>query len=229
MRRKQLSKAELAYCHKTLSSDTLAALVLNALALGESLSVVRFSDGELAVLEHEQPARTSACLRDPGWRTKYGMEGADIKKITADLQFAAQHATYVAPSISGLYMPWFNLYPFMADRPWFVDAFYMYYWKVADRVPDIVKAANSVHIINRNWAALATAMRGKFGLVHTKVTGFALNSWQDVDAARDSALQAHAELVLVSGGPPGKRLPVDITAAYKCVALDVGCGLEVCI
>jgi len=172
---------------------------------------------------------TAPCISDDHWRTKYGMVGADFKRVANDLLFAAKNSTYVAPSISGIYLSIYNTYPYMLDRPWYVDAFFVYYWKAADRWQEILPAAQSIHIINRDWETLTRQLKGKYGLVHTKVTGFPINSWQDVDAARTSALQTKAELVLVSGGPPGKRLPADIAAAYRCVALDVGCGLEVCV
>lgn len=229
MRRKQLSAAEQQYCRKTMSSDALAALVLDALDSGKTLSVARFSDGEIAVMSYAFYGHTAGCLTDAHWLKKYGMMNADLKKVAGDLMYAAQHSTYTAPSISGLYLPTYNAYTFMADREQYVDTFYAYFWKAAERWQEILPTAKSIHIINRNWKTLATGLKGKYGLVHTRITGFPLNSWEEVPTARQSAEQNRAELVLVSGGPAGKRLPADIAKSYNCVALDVGCGLEVCV
>jgi hypothetical protein len=229
MTRRALTKEQLNYCYKTLSSDALAALVLDAIERKRPMSVARFSDGERAVLESADTGRAVGCVQDEAWLKKYGMWEADIKKVAADLRVAAVHSTFVSPTISGLYLPSFNLYPYMKERTWYIDAFYVYYWKVADRVQEILQAAKSIHIINRDWSKLATAMKGKFGLVGTKITGFPLENWRGVPDAKASADSARAELVLVSGGPAGKRLPADIVGTHPCVALDVGCGLEVCL
>ena len=229
MYRRALTKDELVYCHKTLSSDALAALVLDAMDRHTPLSVARFSDGELAVLNSGASGKPTGCTTNAVWLKQYGLEGADMKQVAEDLRYAAEHSTFVSPTISGIYLSQFNLYPYMKDRPRYIDAFYVYFWKHADRIESILKAAKSIYIINRDWKKMATAMSGKFGMVGTRITGFPLDNWRQVPDAWADAVAAQAELVLVSGGPAGKRLPADIAQAHPCVALDVGCGLEVCI
>ena len=225
LQRKRLAPVELAWLHKTISSDSLAAIVLHHMEQCKSMSVVRFSDGERGVLQHAETKQANHVTGDAGWITRYGMSGASIQDIAVDLLRAAREATYVSPTISGLYIPSFNLYPYMQDRPYFIDAFYTYVWKANGRVETILRQAKSVHLINRNWQTLAPALEAKYKLPY-KITGFALNDWRDRRAAIDSALRSRAELVLISGGPPGKILPVDIAHAMQCVALDVGCGVD---
>lgn len=225
MIRKKLTKPELAFCHKTLSSDALAALTLHHLAVGEPMSVVRFADGEHAVMEAGLYGRPSGCTTDAHWLGKYGMDGADMKAVAIDLKEAAHKATYVAPSISGLYMRNYDLYEHMIDRTYYVDTFYMYFWRSAGRLDEILKAVKSIHMLNRDWQKLAPTLQTKYNLT-CKLSGFALNSWRDRDQALQSAIESKAELVLVSGGPSGKILPTRITAQRPCVALDVGCAIE---
>jgi len=215
-----LTDEQLSYCARTMSSEALAAIIVHRLVTNIPTSVVRQADGEKCIIARTKGEGTASFLEDPTWLAKYGLTAADLDGVAEDLLWAGNNADFFAPSVSGLWRHKYNLYPYFENREQFVDVFYHRMWAERGRVAPVLQAARGVIVLHRDHEAVAANLKQNYGLQH--VESFPLSSWKDQEAAKEFVQQSRNQLVLVSGGPAGKRFIVELAADCQRVVLDVG-------
>jgi hypothetical protein len=219
----KLTKEQLNLCSRTLSSTALAATIIHNILSRVPTSVVRMGDGELAIIRSgKNPTKGPKFLTDKKWLEMAGVDGMDLGMLSRKLFWAGQHATYFAPSLSGLYLKQYDLYPvFGRIRPKFIDVTYPMLWYYGAQVRHILKAA-PVLVLSRQADTISKLLATKYD---AKVSGFELASWKDHDAAKAIAKQSLARTILVAGGPAGKPLVVELAKETGKVVLDLGRSL----
>ena len=220
-----LDDGQRAFCNKILSSDALAALLIDRTIRGVPTSLIRMSDGERAFMAHARGDKPTSFMRDPRWLARYGLTGADQKKVGEDLLWAGQQADYLACTISGLFHGAFVLHPYFPEREQFIDQFWPAMMKVTDRVGPLLRAAPSL-VLHREWGSIVPELKSRSKLVD--IHGERLDSWRDHDALMERVRRHHAGLVLVSGGASGKAFIVRLAQYTGKVVLDVGEAMQGC-
>lgn len=220
----KLDDQDKAFCNKILSSDALAAILIDRIKDRVSTSVIRMSDGERAMIRHAQGGPMEAFMRDNAWLQRYGLWQADLKKVGQDLLEAGQDADFLACTISGLFLKNFRVHDIFPDRKQFIDQFYPTMWNATDRVGDVLRSG-SVLVLHRNHATIVPTLRKKYGLA--KISGLPLTSWGEHKRYLQDLVIHEADIILVSGGAAGKPFCVKLARESngKCV-LDVGEALE---
>jgi hypothetical protein len=214
-----LSDEDKAFCNKILSSDALAAMLIDRIKKQVPTSVIRMSDGERSIIVHSQGGETAAWLRDAQWLRRYGLTGADLTQVGTDLLWAGKEADFLACTISGLFWDIFRVHQFFPDRTQFIDQFYPQLWKATDRVGAVLRAG-PVLILHREHARLTQVFKKLYKL--PDITGLPLNSWQDHANYLLRLKQHPASTILVSGGAYGKVFCVRLAQVTGKVVLDVG-------
>lgn len=212
----------IAFCNKIMSSDALAALIMDRLKKGQSASVVRMSDGERAFIAHAQGKPPSSFMKDPEWLARYGLTGADQKKVGLSLLKAGEHADFLACTISGVFWDCFKVHPYFPRRQQFVDQFYWNMWKATDRLMPILRHG-PVLVLHRKHEEICRTLRDKH---QVEAQGLRLDSWHDHETLLDSVKHRPERLVLVSGGASGKYFCVRLAKLTGKVVLDAGEGLS---
>jgi hypothetical protein len=222
---KALDTSERDFVSKILSSEALAILIMDRIIRGVPTSVVRMADGEKALLDvaHDLPPRHF--LLDEAWLTKYGLAGKDLKEIGRDLLWAGMHADFFAPAVSGVFVPGYNVHQYFPDREQFIDQFYHRQWWDRGRVKAVMHAG-PVMVLTRNHKDVAQRLRELYDLPRNYLFSHRLDSWRDQEAAQEAVQASAAELVLVTGGPSGKRWIVEMARDTGRVVLDLGGALE---
>lgn len=216
---------EIAFCRKILSSDALAALLIDRIRKRVPTSLIRMSDGERAFIECALSGRKEPFMADPKWLTRYGLKGADQVSVGRDLLWAGNHADFLACTISGLFLDNFNVHQHFPDRPHFIDQFWPQFFKTTDRVGPFLSQAPCL-VLHREHESIVPALKEKYGL--SDVSGMTLNSWHDHARLMDRVLDHHARLVLVSGGASGKAFIVRLASHTGKVVVDVGEAMQGC-
>ena len=206
-------------CHKMLNSDALAALLVDALLSGTPTSVVRMSDGERALMQLSETGETVDFLQDQEWLKKYGLYGADLACVGRRLIQANREATFVASTISGLYLSAFNCFKWSAERKHLISSFYAYELVNSGRIQSIMDVSGGVLVLHRRGPELAQMIYHKY---RADARGFVLDSWKDHASLLKEVKQCPHKLVLVSGGASGKPFCVDIARETGKTVLDVG-------
>ncbi|OQA09846.1 MAG: hypothetical protein BWY66_00385 [bacterium ADurb.Bin374] len=221
----KLSAEDWAFTDKILSSDALAAQLITRVKDRVPTSVIRMSDGERAVIKHAKDGSLAGFLKDPVWLKRFGLEGADIRKVGEELLLAGNNADYLACTVSGLYLPQYRVHNLFPDHRQFIDSFYPRMWWATYRVGDVLKAGQ-VLILHRNQAALVPKLAERYGL--KGVEGMTLDSWRDQEGLLERVREHPASTVLVSGGPSGKPFCVKLARVAGKVVLDVGEAMTNC-
>ncbi len=213
----------ISFCYKILSSDALAALILDRLKKGQSASVIRMSDGERAFMAHAQGAAPTAFMKDPSWLARYGLTGIDQKKVGKDLLWAGQNADFLACTISGVFDASYRVHPYFPKRQHFIDQFWPTLWWATDRVASVLRHG-PVMVLHREHVSIVPVLRAKYQL--TAVEGRSLDSWKDHDRLIAEMKNHPTRLMLVSGGASGKAFCVRLAQQAHKVVLDVGESLQ---
>lgn len=222
--KKALTPDERDFCLHTIAPNAFAALVINSLVRNEHLTCVRASDGERALITHYlHDAELASFLRDDDWLTRYGVKGADMKQMGHDILEAGNAATFLAPTISGLWLPQFKVVDLFTPRKSYVDIFYPYSWGNAkDMLCGVLNAANKVFLAHHKYEQLNKSLKDNKSIT-AELTGYPLASWTQHDEVLQAVQQSKPNLVLVCGGPHGKVLVHRIgQLGLKCVVLDTG-------
>ena len=207
------------FCNKILSSDALAAQIVDRIKRGVPTSVIRMSDGERAIMAVSRGEPAAGFLNDQNWLRRYGLMGANLRQVGADLLWAGKEADYLACTISGLFWNIFRVHPYFPERQQFIDQFYPQMWNCTDRVGAVLRAG-PVLVLHREHARLAPLLAKKYGL--SDIDGAILNSWQDHNKLLVQVKAHLAKTVLVSGGASGKPFCVRLAKETGKVVLDVG-------
>lgn len=214
-----LTEDQLAFTDKMLSSEALAAQIIDRIKRRIPTSVIRMSDGERGIIAHSQGAVMTGFMRNPEWLKRYGLDGADLAQVGNDLLWAGMKADYLACTISGLFWNEYKVDNYFNSRSRFIDQFYPRLWETTGRVGAILRAG-PVLVLHRNHKELVPILTQKYDL--KGATGMPLNSWRD-QARLLTALTNHpATTILVSGGASGKPFCVRLAQATGKVVLDVG-------
>jgi hypothetical protein len=214
-----LTEKDNQYLSKTISSDALFAVLMAKLRNGERASVIRTADGERALLDHAiNGAKLSDFLRDPAWLTKYGLAGTDLAQVGRDLLEYGNRATYLACSISGLFMPGYNTHQFFPNREVYADQFFPTLWEATGRVEPLLRQG-PVLVLHREHQRVCGTLTAKYNCA---AHGLSLSSWRDHEPLMTEVAKRPERLVLVSGGPSGKPFCVKLAEATGKVVLDVG-------
>ena len=219
-----LTEEEIAHLQKTVSSESLAALITHRLINRIPTSVIRMSDGERAAINVAEGGDTIAEFRNEAWLNRYGLMGANMKEVGANLLKAGKEADFLACSISGLYLAPYRTWPFFKDRTCFCDQFYPQLWSAMERIGSVFAVSRGgIIVLHRSADVLANRLHDKYRVY---AFGMHLNSWKDhAGILRDIAKRPEG-LVLVSGGASGKWLCVQIAKATGKVVLDIGEAME---
>jgi len=219
---KTLDNRQLSICENTLDSVALAASIIHRITHGIPTSVVRESDGERCIIQYGKTGKLTRFLRDDAWLRKYGVYGADLKHVAAELLRAGNMATYLGAPIAGFWKPKYDIYQHFPERKTFISVFYHRDWVAKEILGDVLQCGK-VMVLHRDHEMIAEQLRQQYNL--EQVESCKLGSWQDHAAVHLAVARSSAKILLVSGGPSGKALVVDLAARYGRVALDVGNGM----
>ena len=215
-----MTKDELAYCSKVLSSDALATMIVHRVLMGIPTSLIRMSDGERSLIECTKGNPVIPEQQDERWLARYGLLGADLKKVGEKLLEAGRTADYLACSISGVYLPQYRTWEYFPEREVFVDQFFATLWEATDRVGAVLSSApKGVVVLHREAPQIAARLIARYGI---KATGVVLNSWKDHERILNTTTAQKEQIFLVSGGPAGKWLCVQLAKISGSVVLDIG-------
>ena len=220
-----LSEDEIAFCERILSSDALAALLIHRIHAKIPTSLIRMSDGERAFIAHHLGAGQAGFMQDHKWLSRYGLVGADQKRVGEDLLWAGNHADFLACTISGLFHGAFVVHPYFPDRQLFVDQFWPQFLKTTDRVGPLLRAGKCL-VLHREHQSIVPELSKRYGL--DGVSGKTLNCWKDHERLLDEVAEHDASTVLVSGGASGKAFIVRLAQHTGKVVLDVGEAMQGC-
>ncbi len=217
----QLNQEQKDICLKTISSKATFALVGDAIARKEGLSIVRVGDGEAKILEWPRDKPFDAFNdREATWNSRLGIDGLDVAAIQKNILEAGNTCTYFAPSVSGISMGTYNLYHYFDPRPYYLDNFFVNQW-TGDMVKMLLEASGGAFIVHKEAGALVENFCKHYNLPASMFGTFEKRSWRDNEEAVEAAINSPHQLVLFSAGPAGKIIAPHIARAGK-VALDVG-------
>jgi hypothetical protein len=225
---KKLSAEEKSICTRTLSPNAAFALVADALARQESLSVIRMGDGEHRILQSDPDQPFSFFEKEhPGWNRRLGIEGMPTDLMQKNIIEAGNRCTYFAPSVSGISLPHYDLYSYFEPRPFYLDNFFVENW-LANMIKQLLLASGGLFILHREPEKIVANFRAHYDLSEKElpVDYFQKDSWQDNEAAIAAVLASPARLVLFSAGPGGKIIGPEIAeCSGNKVVIDVGNSL----
>lgn len=221
----EMNDENLAFCNRILSSDALAALLIDRVRRSVPTSLIRLSDGERAYMAYAQGEEKAPFMRDPKWLARYGLTDCDPKKVGRELLECGNQADYLACTISGLFWDIYKLHPYFSNRPQFIDQFWPALMACTDRVGALLRSGPTL-VLHREQHAIVPALRDRYGLVDCN--GMELNSWKDHEGLYEAVGAHHAKLVLVSGGASGKAFIVKLAQKTGKVVLDVGEAMQGC-
>lgn len=218
-----LDGSKLAFTNKILSSDAFAAQIIDRIKKRTPTSAIRMSDGERGFIVASQTGRISTFMKNDKWLKEYGLLGSNHIEVGNSLLEAGKCADYLACTISGVFREVYNTHKFFPNRKQFVDQFYPKLWNATGRTKDVLNAG-SVLVLHRKPQMIVDGLIRKYGL-EKGCDGMVLDSWKDQACLLDEVGKHDAEIVLVSGGPSGKKFCVDLAQQTGKVVLDVGCAL----
>lgn len=214
------------FTDKLMSSEGFAAQIVDRIKRKLPTSVARFSDGERGFIKHGQGGAREWFMNTEDWLKRYGVEGANLAKIGRDVLLAGQRADYVGIPLAGVYWPCFDTFSLFPERKRFVDHYYPLIWEACGYVGAILSVGR-VFVLHREFEAVLSDLRAKYG-IRADSSGMRLDSWRDHECILDT-LPAHpGDIVLVSGGPSGKLLCVNLAQKTGAVVLDVGEAMGAC-
>lgn len=220
---KKLSDAQKEICLKTVSSKAIFALVGDAIASKESMSIVRMGDGERKILASDTTqVFTGFNQTHEGWNARLGIEGMPVKTLQESLIEAGNTCTYFAPSVSGISFPEYDLYQYFNPRTQYFDNFYVNDW-THEMIRMLFEASDGIFILHREYKKIISSFKKHYTLPeHKRIDGFLKESWADNDDAISAAIASKAQLILYSGGPGAKGIGPHIAQTKGRVALDIG-------
>ena len=202
--------------NKVISSEVLAAIVVDKIIKKESLSVVRVSDGEGFFIRHGMGENLHGIISSE-WQKRYGVDGYNLRQLGKDLK--DMNPDYLCPAIAGIYLQSFNLWKYY-DRSVYGDWSYNYAWATFDRYKQIFGIAQQVLVLHHNANKVCENLFKKYN--KTIFLPVPLNSWRDHEQVKEIVRKSKAHLILVSGGPSGKPLCCKMAKDYNKICLDMG-------
>ena len=212
-----------------MSANTFYMVVGHALVAQQRLAIVRMGDGERELMDD----CIAACdagngdhvvdTRDDPWLERMGCLGITKKVLLARLESAANSCTHFAPSLSGIQLSEYQLYPLFSPRECYVDNFFCNSWTETMKIRLFQQAQHVLFIHRSPSMADAMQIRAKEAL-GVKVTYLCLDNWRQSEQVIESAGRNEAPLVLFSGGPANKYIGPEIALKGRMpkVVLDLG-------
>ena len=220
---RKYSEEELTQLKKYVSCDALMLLVCDAIAGEKPLSIVRFSDGERAIMRFAKGGNPTHYLNESKWLTEYGLMLADLKVIGSDLFKASEEADIICPNISGFNNPNFGVLDIIKPRQIYAEAYFGYVWKSSGRLKDLLDEKIPIGIVTRNAEAVAQRLRSSTG--HESFETAMYSSWEDSDRVIDEIGKMKSRLIFCAGGASIKYLCVKAARLHKKVVIDAGSAL----
>lgn len=216
-----LTPQQLDFTNRIMSSDALAAQVITRIKNKTPTSVIRLSDGERGIIDYALTNKRSWFMTD-NWFKRYGLLGADLKRVGEDLLWAGNNADYTACTISGVFWSEFDVQQYFQNLPRYIDQFYPQLWLATDRVGHVLRQSK-VLVLHREHHMLVPVIKDRY---KCDVTGLCLDSHKDHTWLTDEVKASDAGLVLVSGGASGKPFVVRLAQYTGKVVLDIGESLK---
>lgn len=220
---RKYSDTELAIIRKYISCDALMLIICDAIVRANPLSIVRFSDGERAIMRYARGGNQTHYLSESKWLTEYGLTGADLKQIGEDLFKASEEADIICPNISGFFNPNFGVLDLIKARDIYAEAYFGYVWKSSGRLKDLFDENIPIGIVTRNSEIVAQRLR--YNLKHESFETANYNSWQDADKAIEAIGKMKSQLIFCAGGASMKYLCVKAARLHNKVVIDAGSAL----
>ncbi len=214
------SHEQLTIAKKFISPDAFLYIVLDAISREKKLSVVGFGDGERAVMLYSQGNGKASYLTSEKYLQEYGLKGADLKQIGAELYAASLKADYFCPLISGVSMPDFDCIRICKERKEYVERLFPYAWFYMQRERELFQT--SVAIVCRNAANVAFRLQQKYKQF---VLPIEYSSYDDKLIAMDIIYKSKCKLILCAVGQSGKLMIVEAANNSGKVILDIGSAL----
>lgn len=209
-----------------VSSDALAAYVLEALYRHRSMSVVRMGDGEAQIMDRYLTGRFDGECSAPEWLEKMGLTGADIYDIGKQLHRCAASATYLGLTSWGAYRPGFDVLSRFRCPPRsrsYCSAFFGLEWYASGHVIPLLRST-PFSVLHPDPESICRRLRDHLGVDGMPVecrdhTGLS----RAFSEAEDSGRRLH----ICASGPAGKPKIAEY-GSRGGVWLDVGHALERC-
>ena len=209
---------------KYLCSTAFCFLVCDALRKGKGMTVVRAGDGERTIIQASKGFLHSKFLHDELWLKRYGVLDYPIDILGKEIVAAGNAATWFGPNVAGLWKLDYSLHDFFDIRQHYISALYPHMWAHCGYVSSILWMGK-VFIACRGVQKKIDDMTKRHQLTRGCLVGTELDSYHDHDVVCDAARSSDAGLVIISGGPTGKRLIGRIADGNNKVVLDCGNGL----
>ena len=193
-------------------------------------SLIRMGDGEAEIMRAARGGRKNISLYNVHWLAKLGLIGTDLTVVAQGLLRAGSEATFLAPADKGLYFPLYDIYSYFPDRSSFVGIEYPQIWHTMGVIKNMLTTI-PVLILHRDASTYAATLSRIYKT--DSIFGIELGSWKDhakIKLKINKIVAAHdIKLLLVSGGPAGKALIVDLAKITGKVVIDIGSKMDMYI
>ena len=220
---KEYTPIQIEQAKRYISCDALFILVMNALARKEPFSVVRMGDGEASILRMRTGGPMAKHLVNKDWLKEYGLLGADMKILMAQLWLATEHSDVYCPNISGLCLTKYEIISLGKQREMYGEGLFAHTWLYMGRVEELMLYEGRIGVVCRNSKDISMRLFNKYSKPDIEASEY--NSWTDYYKCLDEIGKMKSHLILVSAGPSGKYLCVEASKKFGKVVLDTGSAL----
>ena len=220
---RKYSDQELAIIKRYISCEALMLIICDAVVSNKPLSIVRFSDGERAIMRYSSGGNQTHYLQEKKWLEEYGLWGADLQAIGHDLFSASEEADIVCPNISGFFNPNFGVLDLIKARSVYAEAYFGYVWKQSGRLKDLLDNKISIGVVTRKAAGVAQKLKTNFAHEDFEVSVY--DSWEDTDRCIEEIGKMKSNLIFCAGGASMKYLCVKAARMHNKVVIDAGSAL----
>jgi hypothetical protein len=227
----KLTRAQISLAERTISSNALFLIAQDRLLRRLPFSLVRMADGELRLWNEAvtgpDPDLEKTKVSNRDWRVRLGVEGISQAELLQRLNWAATEADYLAPSISGLVNPDFDLYDCFPARERYADIFCFNQW-TEEMITQLYKEAKHVILVHRNPDTADAFISRAKEFFNVKVTWIKQESWRQTEGLIQKVKELDAPLVIASVGPAGKyTIPrMSREGEWPKVVLDIGNSVD---
>jgi len=220
---RKYTDTELSAIRKYISCEALMLIICDSVSSNKPLSIVRFSDGERAIMRYSTGGNQTHYLQEKKWLDEYGLWGADLQAIGYDLFKASEEADIICPNISGFFNPNFGVLDLIKARDLYAEAYFGYVWKQSGRLKDLFDNKISIGIATRNAAEIAQKLKTNFG--HDEFETSVYASWKDKDRVIEEIGKMKSNLIFCAGGASMKYICVLAARLHNKVVIDAGSAL----
>lgn len=220
---RKYSDIELDIIKKYISCDALMLIICDAIMSEKPLSIVRFSDGERAIMRYSKGGNLTHYLTEEKWLTEYGLMGANLTDIGKELFKASEEADIICPNISGLFNPTFGVLDLISPRSVYAEAYFGYVWKSSGRLKELFDEKIPIGIVTRNTETVSQRLKANFS--HDNFETAKYDSWRDTDRAIEEIGKMKSRLIFCAGGASMKYLCVKAARLHNKVVVDAGSAL----